>query len=62
MKEWNWGGTKLSEGQIFTLQDQQDCCLKTEARQENPADQEKGKVGQRKVLFLQNSTFSHRLP
>ena len=27
MKEWNQGGTKLSEGQLFTFRDRQDSCL-----------------------------------
>ena len=52
IKEWKQGGTKLSEGQLFTLRNQQD----------GPEDQGKGKVGPRKVLFLQDSNFFHRLP
>ena len=31
MKEWNQGGTKLSEGQLFTFRDQQDSCLPSAA-------------------------------
>ena len=57
MKEWNQGGTKLSEGQLFTFQDQQDSCLQSAARLDSPEDQGKGKVGPRKVLFLQEYNF-----
>ena len=45
MKEWNWGGTKLSEGQLFTFRDRQDSCLPRAARLDSPGDQGKGKVG-----------------
>ena len=62
MKEWKRGGTKLSEGQLFTFRDRQDSCLPSTARLDSPKDQGKGKVGPRKVLFLQDSNFFHRLP
>ena len=62
MKEWNQGGTKLSEGQLFTFRDRQDSCLLSAVRLDIPEDQGKGKVGPRKVLFLQDSNFFHRLP
>ena len=39
-----------------------DSCLPSAARLDSPGDQGKGKVGPKKVLFLQNSTFFHRLP
>ena len=57
MKEWNQGGTKLSEGQLFTFRDRQDSCLPSAARLDSPEDQGKGKVGPRKVLFLQEYNF-----
>ena len=57
MKEWNHGGTTLSEGQRFPFRDQQDSCLPSVARLESPEDQGKGKVGPRKVLFLQEYNF-----
>ena len=49
--------TKLSEGQLFTFRDQQDSCLPSAARLDSPEDQGKGKVGPRKVLFLQEYNF-----
>ena len=59
--------TKLSEGQLFTFQDRQDSCLPSAARLDSclpsaarldsPEDQGKGKVGPRKVLFLQEYNF-----
>ena len=52
--------TKLSEGQLFTFRDRQDSCLPSAARLDSPEDQGKGKVGPRKVLFLQDSNFFHR--
>ena len=57
MKEWNQGETKLSKGQLFTFQDQQDSFLPSTARLDSPEDQGKGKVGPRKVLFLQEYNF-----
>ena len=45
MKEWNWGGNKLSEGQLFTFRDRQDNCLPSAARLDSTGDQGKGKVG-----------------
>ena len=62
MKEWNQGGTKLSNGQLFTFWDWQDSCLPSAARLDSPEDQRKGKVGPRKVLFLQDSNSFHSLP
>ena len=49
--------TKLSEGQLFTFRDRQDSCLPSAARLDSPEDQGKGKVGPRKVLFLQEYNF-----
>ena len=49
--------TKLSEGQLFTFRDQQGSCLPSAARLDSPEDQGKGKVGPRKVLFLQEYNF-----
>ena len=57
MKEWKRGGTKLSEGQLFTFRDQQDSCLPSVARLDSPGDQGKGKVGLNKVLFFQKYNF-----
>ena len=57
MKEWNWGGTKLSKGQLSTFQDRQDSCLPSAARLDSPGDQGKGKVGPKKVLFFQEYDF-----
>ena len=57
MKEWNQGGTKLSEGQLFTFRDRQDNCLPSAARLDSPGDQGKGKVGPKKVLFFQEYNF-----
>ena len=57
MKEWNQGGTKLSEGQLFTFRDRQDSCLPSVARLDSPGDKGKGKVGPKKVLFFQKYDF-----
>ena len=49
--------TKLSEGQLFTFRDRQDSCLPSAARLDIADDQGKGKVGPRKVLFVQENSF-----
>ena len=56
-KERNRVGTKFSEGQLFIFRDRQDSCLPSAARLDSPEDQGKGKVGPRKVLFLQEYNF-----
>ena len=62
MKEWKREGTKLSERQFFSFRDQQDSCLPSVARLDSPGDKGKEKVGPKKVLFLQDSTFFDGLP
>ena len=56
-KERNRVGTKFSEGQLFIFRDRQDSCLPSAARLDSPGDQGKGKVGPRKILFLQDFSF-----
>ena len=56
-KERNRVGTKFSEGQLFIFRDRQDSCLPSAARLDSPGDQGKGKVGPRKILFLQDYSF-----
>ena len=58
MKEWNQGGTKLSEGQLFTFRDRQDSCLPSAERLDSPGDQGKG-LAQRKFCSSKN-TISFR--
>ena len=57
LKEWIRVRTKLVAGELFTFQDRQDSCLPSAARLDSPEDQGKGKVGPRKVLFLQEYNF-----
>ena len=57
LKEWIRVRTKLVAGELFTFRDRQDSCLPSAARLDSPEDQGKGKVGPRKVLFLQEYNF-----